>query len=675
MSGSPVLLGDRYEVGEPLGRGGMATVHLALDRRLERVVAVKQLSPHLAADATAQARFRREAQASASLNHPAIASVFDTGESNDPATGVSLPYIVMELVEGSTLRTLLESGPLPPERALRVAHSVLDALEHSHAMGLVHRDIKPANVMITHDGTVKVMDFGIARAIDESATSLTKATSVIGTAHYLSPEQALGEKVDLRSDLYSVGCLLFELVTGRPPFVGDTSLAIVYQHVRENPVPPSQLEPSLDPSFDAVVLRALAKSPDDRYQDAAAMRDDVDRVLAGEPVAPPPPPSDPPTSETALLPGRLLAAPAAVAVVGGASGASAAAATTPADPVTEPALVPAGTEPPQRRRPAAALIALAAFLVLGLVAFAVFRLSEPPAAASHVVAVPDVVGQPQAKAELALFAVGLLPRVTQGAGKDGEPLGAVIDQDPGVAAEVMPGATVTLTVNVGSATAKLPDDLVGRPVQDVERRLAALGFTDVSTEAVTGEGDAEPGDVVSVKPAEGEQVPLAATVVVRFARGGATTTSGGDDSTPPAPAPGTTESGSSSAPTTSADPADEREGGTSQDDDEPPAGAPATRGPTSGVPATRAPTAGNPATRAPATRAPTAGAPTTRAPTRLPLPTATVAVPPAQDPTTVPQPQPTTTEVAEDPDDDDDDDKKGKGKGKGRGRGKDDDGD
>ncbi|WP_344017914.1 protein kinase domain-containing protein, partial [Microlunatus capsulatus] len=308
MSATPVVVGDRYELGEPLGRGGMATVHRARDRRLDRQVAVKQLSLHLAADTTAQARFRREAQASASLNHPAIASVFDTGEGTDPATGVALPYIVMELVEGSTLRDVLAAGPLAPDRALTVVRSVLDALAHSHAAGLVHRDIKPANVMITTGGAVKVMDFGIARAVDESATSLTGTASVIGTAQYLSPEQALGRPVDLRSDLYSVGCLLFELVTGRPPFVAETSLAIAYQHVREDPVPPSSLEPSLDPALDAVVLRALAKDPDERYPSAAAMREDVDRLLAGAPVAPPPAPSEPPGTVTAVLPPRLAGA-------------------------------------------------------------------------------------------------------------------------------------------------------------------------------------------------------------------------------------------------------------------------------------------------------------------------------------------------------------------------------
>ena len=221
MTDGRTVADGRYVLGALLGRGGMAQVHQGLDLRLDRPVAVKQLSAHLAADPTAQARFRREAQAAASLNHPAIASVFDTGEETDPVTGTVTPYIVMELVEGSTLRQVLnDSGPLPPARALLVAQGVLDALGHSHAAGIIHRDIKPANVMLTAAGAVKVMDFGIARAMDDTSMSLTQTATVIGTAQYLSPEQAAGQSVDLRSDLYSVGCLLFELLVGRPPFVG-----------------------------------------------------------------------------------------------------------------------------------------------------------------------------------------------------------------------------------------------------------------------------------------------------------------------------------------------------------------------------------------------------------------------------------------------------------------------
>ena len=281
MTDGQSVAGGRYVLDAPLGRGGMAQVHRGTDVRLGRPVAVKRLSAHLAADPAAQTRFRREAKAAASLNHPNIASVFDTGEDSDPTTGISIPYIVMELVEGPTLRQLLDDdGPLPPTRAMEITQSVLGALAHSHDVGIIHRDIKPANVMLTPTGQVKVMDFGIARVIDDTS-SLTQTAAVIGTAQYLSPEQASGKRLDLRSDLYSVGCLLFELLVGRPPFVGETSVSVAYQHVREAPLAPSQLNPAVSPELDAVVLKALAKNPDDRYQSAPEMAADLGRLLAG----------------------------------------------------------------------------------------------------------------------------------------------------------------------------------------------------------------------------------------------------------------------------------------------------------------------------------------------------------------------------------------------------------
>ena len=242
----PQQLGGRYEIGELLGRGGMAEVHIGRDSRLGRTVAVKMLRPDLARDPSFQARFRREAHSAASLNHPAVVAVYDTGE--DQFAGNPVPYIVMEYVEGSTLRDLLASGSrLVPERALEIVDGVLAALAYSHQQGIVHRDIKPANVMLTAAGEVKVMDFGIARSLDDMSATMTQTSAVIGTAQYLSPEQARGEQVDARSDLYSTGCLLYELLTGRPPFVGDSPVSVAYQHVREEPVPPSQVDPDVSP--------------------------------------------------------------------------------------------------------------------------------------------------------------------------------------------------------------------------------------------------------------------------------------------------------------------------------------------------------------------------------------------------------------------------------------------
>ena len=260
MAGDQMVIGGRYELEDLLGRGGMAEVRRAVDTRLGRPVAIKQLRTDLATDPTFQARFRREAQSAAGLNHPNIVAVYDTGEETDPRTGTSIPYIVMELVEGPTLRDVLRDGrKILPERALELTQGVLDALSYSHRAGIIHRDIKPANVMLTQSGTVKVMDFGIARAVADTSATMTQTAAVIGTAQYLSPEQARGETVDARSDIYSAGCLMYELLVGRPPFVGESPVSVAYQHVREAPVPPSQLDPVITPDIDAVTLKALAK--------------------------------------------------------------------------------------------------------------------------------------------------------------------------------------------------------------------------------------------------------------------------------------------------------------------------------------------------------------------------------------------------------------------------------
>src|ERR1700733_11354209 len=280
----PRLLGGRYELDGVVGRGGMAEVYRARDIRLDRIVAVKTLRDDLARDQTFQARFRREAQSAASLNHPSIVAVYDTGE--DMVGHTPVPYIVMEYVDGRTLRDLLrDDRRLLPERALEITDGVLRALDYSHRNGIVHRDIKPGNVMLTRTGDVKVMDFGIARAVSDAQATMTQTAQVIGTAQYLSPEQARGERVDARSDLYSTGCLLYELLTGRPPFTGDSPVAIAYQHVREAPVPPSRIDPELPPWCDAIVLKAMEKDPADRYQSAGEMRNDIQRALSGAPVA------------------------------------------------------------------------------------------------------------------------------------------------------------------------------------------------------------------------------------------------------------------------------------------------------------------------------------------------------------------------------------------------------
>jgi serine/threonine protein kinase len=278
-----LLLNDRYELGDVLGRGGMAEVRRGRDRRLGgRIVAIKMLRTDLATDPTFRERFRREPQSAASLKHPSIVAVYDTNE--DVLDGAHVPYIVMEYVEGKTLRELLHEHPrITPERALEITHGVLDALDYSHRAGIVHRDIKPGNVMITANGEVKVMDFGITLAWSAEADTDTPPGGLVGNADYLSPEQARGEALDARSDLYSTGCVLFELLTGRPPFLGDSLVSVAVSHVRENATPPSMVDPAVPHAVDAVVMKALAKDPDDRFQTATEMRSALLRITSEAP--------------------------------------------------------------------------------------------------------------------------------------------------------------------------------------------------------------------------------------------------------------------------------------------------------------------------------------------------------------------------------------------------------
>ncbi|MFD7377771.1 serine/threonine protein kinase [Streptomyces sp. S1A1-7] len=269
-------LGQRYELVEQLGQGGMGTVHRAVDHRLRRTVAVKTLSAELVRQPQFLARFQREAHAAAALNHPGVATVYDVGE--DTVDGFAVPYLVMEYVEGRTLAQVLGDGPLPTEQAVDAAGQVLEALRHSHGHGIVHRDIKPANVMFTRAGIAKVLDFGIAKALSEMATRLTGTGVAVGTPAYLAPEQIEGRDTDHRTDLYAVGCLLYELLTGRPPYTGESPFSVMHQHLAQEPVPPSRLRPGLPPGVDAVVLRALHKRREDRFADAAEMKAELDRV-------------------------------------------------------------------------------------------------------------------------------------------------------------------------------------------------------------------------------------------------------------------------------------------------------------------------------------------------------------------------------------------------------------
>ncbi|WP_051798829.1 protein kinase domain-containing protein [Streptomyces sp. NRRL S-337] len=345
------MLGQRYELVEQLGQGGMGTVHRAVDHRLRRTVAVKTLSAELARQPEFLSRFQREARAAAALNHPGVATVHDVGE--DTADGATEPYLVMEYVEGRTLSRVLDAGPLPLAQAVDLTCQVLDALDHSHRHAIVHRDIKPANVMLTGAGTAKVVDFGIAKALSEVATRLTGTGVAVGTPAYLAPEQINGAETDHRTDLYAVACLLHELLTGRPPYTGDSPFSVMHQHLAADPVPPSRLRPELPAALDAVIVRALHKDRDGRYPSAAAMRAALTAAAAPAPepvpaaarrpaVVPAAAPAAVPTP-TALDP--RAAAPAGPAPAKGpAASGPAAAPEPPGEPVPEPAARP------QRRR-------------------------------------------------------------------------------------------------------------------------------------------------------------------------------------------------------------------------------------------------------------------------------------------------------------------------------------
>lgn len=463
------ILGERYEVGALLGHGGMAEVHLGVDTRLSRRVAIKTLRSDLARDPGFQTRFRREAQAAAALNHPNVVSVYDTGEETLPWGKV--PYIVMEYVEGRTVRDLLRDGErISIDRALEIVASILSALEYSHRQGLIHRDIKPGNVMLTVDGKVKVMDFGIARALDDVNSTVTHTSSVLGTAAYLSPEQARGESVDGRSDIYAVGCLLYELLTGRPPFVGDTAVAVAYQHAREDALPPSALAPEIPVSLDAVVMTALAKNPDNRYQSAQAMLADLERLRAGE---------------------RVAAAPLL-------------------DRTTR---IETTANKGNQRWFYMALVALLIPL-LAVLGFFLSRTVFSTDTGGTLLSVPDVRGLTESEARNALsdFKVEV-----KNAPDPLIPRGRVSSQDPGARTRITPGSIVVITISEGVGQTTVPLGLVGKSLDEARAILQAAGLTISRTNAV--DSDQPTGRVLAVLPTEGSTIEIGSGVVLDVASG------------------------------------------------------------------------------------------------------------------------------------------------------------
>ena len=489
----PRLLGGRYELDGIVGRGGMAEVFRARDIRLDRIVGVKTLRDDLARDQTFQARFRREAQSAASLNHPSIVAVYDTGE--DMVGPTPVPYIVMEYVDGRTLRDLLrEDRRLLPERAMEISDGVLRALDYSHRNGIVHRDIKPGNVMLTRAGDVKVMDFGIARAVSDSQATMTQTAQVIGTAQYLSPEQARGERVDARSDLYSAGCLLYELLTGRPPFTGDSPVAIAYQHVRENPIPPSRVDPEIPGWADAIVLKAMAKDPADRYQSAGDMRNDIQRALSGMPVAAP--------TRTDLYQGTRRMGQGTMA----------------AGPTSAIPAYRYGSEdqpPPGKRRRLWLWVAisLVALLILGGIGYAVHY----AAAGGGKISVPAVAGQTRKQAQKEIAKANLVSAVVLQASST-TPRGIVIRTSPTFGTLVAANSTVTLYVSTGPAKKPVPD-VIGKKELDAESALTNAGFK-VGKPRTDPSSSQPQGTVIDQSPAGNTLAKPGITVTITVSGGG-----------------------------------------------------------------------------------------------------------------------------------------------------------
>lgn len=446
-----LTLGGRYVLGEMIGTGGMADVYRAHDQRLAREVAVKVLRSDLARDPSFVARFRKEAFAAAGLNHPGIVAVYDSGE--EPA-----PYIVMELVSGHTLRDLIHRGErLPLARALEIGEGILAALEYSHERGIVHRDIKPANIMITDQGDVKVMDFGIARALDDLGATLTSTWNIVGTAQYLSPEQALGEIADARSDIYSTGCLLYEVLTGQPPFTGDTPVSIAYQHVSGELALPSKISPTLPEGIDILLSVALAKKAQDRYQSAGLMLDDLFKIHSGE------------TVTTKMV------------------------------------------KKPINRRTLFGVIGTS-ILVLAVAGAGLFATRPDELTVGNEI--PNVVGlsETAARALLSDYVV----TVTR-AHDSRIPNDRVASQFPLATTRAKSGSGVVLTISDGPGDSVVPTDLVGLSLQDARASLSAAGLVVSLTEAVPS--DEVQGTVLKVTPEPGSTITAGSGVVLQIASG------------------------------------------------------------------------------------------------------------------------------------------------------------
>jgi len=488
-----VVLGGRYRIEQELGRGGMAKVYRGQDTVLGRTVAIKILAPQFADDPNFVTRFRREAQAAARISNQHIVSVFDTGSDD------GVHYIVMEFVEGRTLAEFLTGGGrIMPDRAIDIAMDVCRALEAAHAQGVIHRDIKPGNIMLTPRGEVKVSDFGIARVVT-TAETIAETAAVLGTASYLSPEQAQGQPVDGRSDIYSLGCVLFEMVTGRPPFLGDSPVTVASKHVLEQPTSPSKLNRDVTADLEAVILRAMAKNPANRYQSAEECRADLERVRRGLPV-----------EATPLLP----AAASSTQVL-------------QREPARTAVLPPSEPEPGRSRWWIPVLVTLLILGVLALVLWLLAQnlLNDDDEQQPTLIPVPDVVGEKLNSARTILEDAGLVVAadVIEEPAEDhpDEEPGTVIAQDPAADEEVEEGTEVALTIIADAALVEIPD-LTDSTFGDAQQAVIDLGLVPFTQDQASL--DIEPGNVIATDPPAGTEVEPGSTVTIFVSTGPGTVT-------------------------------------------------------------------------------------------------------------------------------------------------------
>ncbi|MDY5785605.1 Stk1 family PASTA domain-containing Ser/Thr kinase [Corynebacterium sp.] len=522
------LIADRYELGESIGTGGMSDVYAATDTALGRTVAIKMLKLDMARDESFRERFRREAQNSARLNHPNIVAVFDTGETT--IGGLEVPYIVMEIVHGRNLRDIVrEDGPLTPHAAAEFMLPVTTALQASHDAGIIHRDIKPANIMVTNMGEVKVMDFGIARALDDATSAMTQTSAVIGTAQYLSPEQARGKPADGRSDIYALGCVMYEAVTGTPPFEGESPFAVAYQHVQEDPVPPSEhisgLAENEAVNIDAVILTAMAKHPADRYQTATEMAEDLQRLMRGSVTQ---------AARTHLAynqPAQDRGTYQDATIVSGSAVAARPVEVLPEEDDAWYADEPATSRYVEHRRAnektsgaswmqwVAALLGLVLAGTMAYMAYNFFTDSGGRGFGLQetMVEVPELAGMTRAEAVSTLEGMGLQVALSDTPSPD-VPRGEVLGTNPTAGSQLRPGTLVTVSVSSGRELTDVPD-VTGLNPQDAAAALADADL-ELNTQLRSEFSEDVPeGDIISQNPAAGSQLSKGSQVSVVVSKG------------------------------------------------------------------------------------------------------------------------------------------------------------